>query len=140
MCLNLLLELSLQKGSLSSILDVVLLLLNLWESSTREEDNRSVPSTRSAPLLGFLRRFETICPRPPQNYAKDGANDLKCVTKIYRDLIELPEDDGLEIELRYVAVLIMSHLQTLVEVHIPPQTFNKVSIRAHTHTYTIELR
>lgn len=38
--LNLLLELALQKGSLSSILDVVILLLNLWDKQTHLDNNR----------------------------------------------------------------------------------------------------
>lgn len=38
--LNLLLELALQKGKLSSILDMVLLLLNLWSNRTHTSDNR----------------------------------------------------------------------------------------------------
>lgn len=38
--LNLLLEFALQKGTLSSILDMVLLLLNLWTKRTNTNDNR----------------------------------------------------------------------------------------------------
>lgn len=38
--LNLLLELALQKGTLSSVLDSVLLFLQLWEKKTYSDDNR----------------------------------------------------------------------------------------------------
>lgn len=38
--LNLLLELALQKGTLTSILDAVMLLLNLWEKETHLDNNR----------------------------------------------------------------------------------------------------
>lgn len=38
--LNLLLEFALQKGTLSSVLDIVLLLLNLWDNRTHMNDNR----------------------------------------------------------------------------------------------------
>lgn len=38
--LNLLLEFALQKGTLSSVLDMVLLLLNLWTKRTNTNDNR----------------------------------------------------------------------------------------------------
>lgn len=40
--LNLLLELALQKGSLSSMLDMVMLLLNLWDQRTHLDNNRFV--------------------------------------------------------------------------------------------------
>lgn len=38
--LNLLLELALQKGTLNSILDMVMLLLKLWEKQTHLDNNR----------------------------------------------------------------------------------------------------
>lgn len=38
--LNLLLELALQKGTLSSMLDMVMLLLNLWDKRTHLDNNR----------------------------------------------------------------------------------------------------
>lgn len=58
--LCLLLELAVQRGSLSHILDSVLLLLRLWDKGKYEVENRVVSSGTSAPLVPLLRRFQTI--------------------------------------------------------------------------------
>ena len=58
--LALLLELAVQRGSLSHILQVVLLLLKLWRSSRHQYDNRFTSSLTCAPLAPLLRRFEQI--------------------------------------------------------------------------------
>lgn len=58
--LALLLELAVQRGTLSSILGSVLLLLNLWSGNRNDCDNRLSSSLTSAPLIPFLQRFELI--------------------------------------------------------------------------------
>lgn len=60
MALCLLLELSIQRGSLSHILSSVLLLLNLWNNSCQESDNRMSSGLNSAPLIHMLQRFQAI--------------------------------------------------------------------------------
>lgn len=55
--LALLLELAVQRGSLSHILNVVLLLLNLWNNSRHEFDNRISSNLLCAPLVPFIRHF-----------------------------------------------------------------------------------
>lgn len=58
--LCLLLELAVQRGSLSHLLDSVLLLLHLWDKGKYEVENRVVSSGTSAPLVPLLRRFQMI--------------------------------------------------------------------------------
>lgn len=58
--LCLILELAVQKGALSSVLQAVLLLLNLWNNSHHDYDNRVSSSLVSAPLIPLLKRFEAI--------------------------------------------------------------------------------
>lgn len=60
MALALLLELAVQRGTLSSILGAVLLLLNLWSSNRNDCDNRLSSSLTLAPLVPLLQRFESI--------------------------------------------------------------------------------
>ena len=60
MALCLLLELSVQRGSLSHVLSSVLLLLNLWNNSCQESDNRINTGLNCAPLIRLLERFQAI--------------------------------------------------------------------------------
>lgn len=123
--LNLLLELALQKGSLSSILDAILLLLNLWERRTYPEDNRSVSQTASGPILPFLKHFQEI-PFEKHSGPKEEKDDISNCTKMFLNFINLPEDDTVEVDLRQAAVVLLAHLDRLAEPHIPPQSFNRV--------------
>ena len=58
--LCILLELAVQKGVLSAVLQAVLLLLNLWDNSHHDYDNRLSSSLLAAPLIPLLKRFESI--------------------------------------------------------------------------------
>ena len=62
--LALLLELDIQKASLSGLLCNVMLLLNLWNSNntnnTNNQAQRNCVASNSAPLLPVLRRFQSI--------------------------------------------------------------------------------
>lgn len=49
-----------QKGALNCILQAILLLLNLWNNSHHDYDNRVSSSLVSAPLIPLLKRFEAI--------------------------------------------------------------------------------
>lgn len=55
--LGILLELGMQRGSLQHMLEVILLLLELWDSG---QDNDTDSCFTSAPLVPLLRRFEEI--------------------------------------------------------------------------------
>ncbi|XP_044262446.1 E3 ubiquitin-protein ligase HERC2 isoform X2 [Tribolium madens] len=122
--LNLLMELAIQKGTLSSILDIVLLLLNLWDKQTNLHDNRNVQMA-SAPLLPFLKRFSQIPHALPEFCEKDSNEENLSSTQTYLSFIELPEDDSVEIDLKQAASFIMAHLDRLAKPHIPPLSFNK---------------
>lgn len=58
--LCLLLELAIQRGSLSHLLDSVILLLHLWDKGKYEVENRVVSPGTSAPLVPLLRRLQMI--------------------------------------------------------------------------------
>ena len=68
MALCLLLELSVQRGSLSHVLSAVLLLLNLWNNGCQESDNRISSGLNSAPLIHLLQRFQAIKGAKPMVY------------------------------------------------------------------------
>ena len=55
--LGILLELGVQRGSLQHMLEVILLLLELWDSG---QDNDTDACFTSAPLIHLLKRFEEI--------------------------------------------------------------------------------
>lgn len=55
--LGILLELAVQRGSLEHMLEVILLLLELWDSG---QDNDTDSCFTSAPLIHLLRRFDEI--------------------------------------------------------------------------------
>lgn len=59
--LSLLIELAIQKGTLSASLEAIILLLTLADKE-KEKDNRTPPSVQNvaAPLLSILRRYENI--------------------------------------------------------------------------------
>lgn len=120
--LCLLLELAVQRGTLSSVLDSVLLLLNLWDKAVYQSDNRSSPNCSSAPLVPFLRRFEDIpCSKRRTSVIDD---DFYCVnpTECFLRFLSLPEGDTLPVDLRQAAVFIMAHLDRLSMPHIPLQS------------------
>jgi len=61
LALCLLLELAIQRGNLCRILEIVILLLEIWQSKMEQRpNNQDTSSTFSAPLVCFLRRFESI--------------------------------------------------------------------------------
>ncbi|XP_040317493.1 E3 ubiquitin-protein ligase HERC2-like [Herpailurus yagouaroundi] len=60
LALAILLELAVQRGTLSQMLSAILLLLQLWDSGTQETDNERSAQGTSAPLLPLLQRFQSI--------------------------------------------------------------------------------
>ncbi|XP_074029211.1 E3 ubiquitin-protein ligase HERC2 [Leptinotarsa decemlineata] len=125
--LNLLMEFALQKGTLSGILEVVILLLTLWKKKSQLNDNRSTEDVVGAPLLPFILRFFKIKPLYPAFSNKDENEEKSSITQIFLDLLDLPDDELCEIDLRQAAVAIMCHLDILATPHIPPLSFNKTS-------------
>lgn len=126
-------------------MEAVLLLLNIWEKRTCFDDNRfafnnqifriflypfcrSGTHVASAPLLPFLKRFESIPCNATQIVKKEKNISLNC-NGMYRKLQQLPDDDLVELDLRHAALMLMSHLDRLATPNIPSQPFNKVSLR-----------
>ncbi|XP_050303138.1 E3 ubiquitin-protein ligase HERC2 [Anthonomus grandis grandis] len=124
--LNILLEFVLQRGTLSSVLDMVLLMLNLWENKVHLADNRSALANSSAPLLPFLYRFADLPAAPSTLTLHQGKNDEKIsCTQLYLDMLELPEEETGEIDLKQACVYIMCRLDRLAAPHIAPLSFYK---------------
>ncbi|KAF7266968.1 hypothetical protein GWI33_019752 [Rhynchophorus ferrugineus] len=124
--LNILLEFALQKGTLSGILDIVLLMLRLWDKRVHLADNRSSMDNASAPLLPFLYRFSEIPANQNTSCTKEKTDEEKpSCTKYFLDFLELPDEETFEIDLKQASVFIMSRLDYLAEPHIPPLSFNK---------------
>uniref|UniRef100_A0A8D3BZ47 HECT-type E3 ubiquitin transferase n=1 Tax=Scophthalmus maximus TaxID=52904 RepID=A0A8D3BZ47_SCOMX len=115
--LAILLELAVQRGTLSQLLAAVLLLLRLWESGTREMDNERSTQGTSAPLLPLLQRLHNIHSSKEESIL---AGPLSPNESFLRYLT-LPQDNDLAIDLRQTAVVIMAHLDRLASPCSPPQ-------------------
>lgn len=124
--LNILLELAIQKGTLGSILEMVLLLLHLWNKATHLEDNRSLPKNATAPILPFLKRFENVQSSPSILKREDNEETYNCM-KMFLKFLTMPDDDECEIDLKQSAILLLAHLDRLASPHLPSQLFNKTS-------------
>ncbi|XP_048524463.1 E3 ubiquitin-protein ligase HERC2 [Dendroctonus ponderosae] len=123
--LNILLEFALQRGVLSGILDMVLLMLSLWEKTVHLLDNKASLQTASAPLLSFLRRFSEV-PLVASIFQDQQTKESQpSCTALFLDMLDLPADERVEIDLRQAAVYIMSRLDRLAKPHMPPLSFNK---------------
>lgn len=123
LALSLLLELSLQRGTLSHILSGVLLLLQLWDSGKYEIDNRTVSHGTSVPLVTLLRRFESMSSfrqRPLESsMVDDDGMPVVNSTECFLSLLTLPEDEGLSVDLQQCAMVIMCHLDRLASPYLP---------------------
>ncbi|XP_039287848.1 E3 ubiquitin-protein ligase HERC2 [Nilaparvata lugens] len=127
--LCLLLELVVQRGTLSHILDAVLLLLHLWNKRRDELDNRSDQTRSDPPLIPLLRRFQSIAPLKASHNNNEVWNDSSpprvSPTECFLRFLELPDDDTLGVDLQLVAVVIMAHLDRLAAPFLPPATFHQ---------------
>lgn len=126
----LLVELAIQHGTLSHVLNCVLLLLNLWNNSHHDYDNRVSSNLYSAPLIPLLKRFQNIqCAKArivePEKY--DENNYSVSPTEFFLKYLTYPEDQSLAIDLRMSAVVVMSHLDRLCQPYLPLNTSNKKS-------------
>ncbi|XP_025832237.1 E3 ubiquitin-protein ligase HERC2 [Agrilus planipennis] len=135
--LNILLELAVQKGTLSTILDVLLLLLNIHDKTIHSDDNRSSVQSASAPLLTFLKKFSNIpCHKANVSDENNSSDILNCVS-MYRKMVQLPTDDDIEIDLQQASVFLISHLERLASPHIPPQSLSNSSSNFHAQSMWI---
>nr|XP_034301900.1 E3 ubiquitin-protein ligase HERC2 isoform X4 [Crassostrea gigas] len=130
MALCLLLELSIQRGSLSHILSSVLLLLNLWNNSCQESDNRMSSGLNSAPLIHMLQRFQAIKGSKSRVYSEqkkleESEMQVASPTEIFLNFLTYPEDPNTLIDLRMSAVVMMSHLDRLALPYLQPSSSQK---------------
>ncbi len=143
--LGLLLELSLQRGTLSHLLDSVLLLLrlsgvpdNARNINTTAEVKEKLPpdfepteqevaAETSYPLLPFLRRLRQVptpsCPIGAAEGVKSEAKALSS-TRQYLESLTLPNDDSTKVNLQQVATMTLCHLDRIAE---PYYALNMVS-------------
>ncbi|KAL5011340.1 hypothetical protein ScPMuIL_009891 [Solemya velum] len=126
--LALLLELAVQRGSLGNVLSSVLLLLNLWNNSRHDYDNRISCNLISAPLLPLLKRFQNIqCARvrQPEMFWDENVTYTVSPTECFLRYLSYPEDQATPVNLRQCAVVIMSHLDRLCGPYLPPTNSQK---------------
>uniref|UniRef100_A0A3Q3VWY8 E3 ubiquitin-protein ligase HERC2 n=1 Tax=Mola mola TaxID=94237 RepID=A0A3Q3VWY8_MOLML len=123
LALAILLELAVQRGTLSQLLSAILLLLRLWESGTREMDNERSTQGTSAPLLPLLQRFHNIHSSKEEPVPEEEAEILTAPlspNESFLRYLTLPQDNDLAIDLRQTAVVIMAHLDRLASPCSPP--------------------
>ncbi|KAG9492301.1 hypothetical protein GDO78_000687 [Eleutherodactylus coqui] len=130
LALAILLELAVQRGTLSQMLSAVMLLLQLWDNGTRETDNERSAQGTSAPLLPLLHRFQSIvCNKDVHNLEKE-IQVLLCPLSPNENFLRyliLPQDNELAIDLRQTAVVVMAHLDRLAAPCMPPQCSSPTS-------------
>uniref|UniRef100_A0A8C3FUU3 E3 ubiquitin-protein ligase HERC2 n=1 Tax=Chrysemys picta bellii TaxID=8478 RepID=A0A8C3FUU3_CHRPI len=124
LALAILLELAVQRGTLSQMLSAVMLLLQLWDNGTRETDNERSAQGTSAPLLPLLQRFQSIiCNKDIPNMLSYSLSPNESFLRY----LTLPQDNELAIDLRQTAVVIMAHLDRLATPCMPPQCSSPTS-------------
>nr|XP_057930109.1 E3 ubiquitin-protein ligase HERC2 isoform X3 [Doryrhamphus excisus] len=124
LALAILLELAVQRGTLSQLLCAILLLLRLWESGTREMDNERSTQGTSAPLLPLLQRFKNIHSSKEEPIPDEELEILSAPlspNESFLRYLTLPQDNDLAIDLRQTAVVILAHLDRLASPRSPPQ-------------------
>ncbi|XP_076870833.1 LOW QUALITY PROTEIN: E3 ubiquitin-protein ligase HERC2 [Brachyhypopomus gauderio] len=132
--LAILLELAVQRGTLSQLLSAVLLLLRLWERGTREMDNERSSQGTSAPLLPLLQRLQSIQGSKEEPVPEEELQILSAPlspNECFLRYLTLPQDNDLAIDLRQTAVVIMAHLDRLAVPCSPPQCSSPMSSKDH---------
>lgn len=86
---------------------------------------RSTTDVAGAPLLPFIKRLSEIQSHEVCMNKDDDKEDNPNI-HIFLDLLELPEDNSLEIDLRQAAVYTMTYLDKLVTPLLPAIHFSKV--------------
>ncbi|KAB5583793.1 hypothetical protein PHYPO_G00099730 [Pangasianodon hypophthalmus] len=134
LALAILLELAVQRGTLSQLLSAVLLLLRLWDRGTREMDNERSSQGTSAPLLPLLQRFQSIHSSKEEPVPEEELEILSAPlspNESFLRYLNLPQDNELAIDLRQTAVVIMAHLDRLAVPCSPPPCSSPTSSKDH---------
>lgn len=119
--LSLLIELAIQKGTLSASLEAVILLLTLADKEKQCNDNRATKIVQSigAPLLSILRRYENINCDQLCGEKRDTGEVSTSPTESFLRFLSLTDNEPGNIDLKKAAVVIISHLDRLVHPHLP---------------------
>ncbi|XP_073987726.1 E3 ubiquitin-protein ligase HERC2 isoform X1 [Rhodnius prolixus] len=124
--LCLLLELAIQRATLSHILDAVLLLLLIYNKRNSNRDNRIENVIDNPPLVPLLRRLANIETVKSPNVS-DVWNDSSALkvsaTECFLRYLQLPEDDTEPVDLQLAAIVLMAHLDRMATPYLPPPTF-----------------
>ncbi|KAG3262427.1 HECT and RLD domain containing E3 ubiquitin protein ligase 2, transcript variant X1 [Ictidomys tridecemlineatus] len=123
LALAILLELAVQRGTLSQMLSAILLLLQLWDSGAQETDNERSAQGTSAPLLPLLQRFQSIICSKDIPHTEGDTHLLSgplSPNESFLRYLTLPQDNELAIDLRQTAVVVMAHLDRLATPCMPP--------------------
>lgn len=117
--LSLLMELGSQKGTLSASLEVVLLLLTVWDKDRAVEDNRAPTHPGGAPLANILRRYGEIVGNAGRLTGPRRESEDVTATEAFLVTQTLPTGDGALVDLKQAAVVIACHLDRLVQTFLP---------------------
>ncbi|XP_036675839.2 probable E3 ubiquitin-protein ligase HERC2 [Drosophila suzukii] len=118
--LCLLLELGVQKGTLAATLECVVLLLMLWEKDRAGNDNRDMPRKTGAPLQRILLRYQKIGATSKGGGLVGGEPaPVASATETFLRFLSLPKSSAAIVDLRRAAVVIISHLDRMVQPLVP---------------------
>ncbi|XP_017066913.1 probable E3 ubiquitin-protein ligase HERC2 [Drosophila eugracilis] len=118
--LCLLLELGVQKGTLAATLECIVLLLMLWEKDRAGNDNRDMPRKTGAPLQRILLRYQKIGATSKGGGIGSGEPaPVASATETFLRFLSLPKSSAAIVDLRRAAVVIISHLDRLVQPLMP---------------------
>ncbi|XP_057380553.1 E3 ubiquitin-protein ligase HERC2-like [Daphnia carinata] len=133
--LQLLLEVSIQRGSLLCVLHAIHLLLELWDVEESGQDNRSNNRGPAiAPLILTLRRWSAV--QQEQTGGSEKYSDEEYATSpsacLLRQASLSPEpedgDKDVDVDLYQAAVLILAHLDRLAAPFIHPPLSDRTVI------------
>lgn len=119
--LSLLIELAIQKGTLSATLEAVILLLTLADKEKQCNDNRGTKVVQGigAPLLSILRRYENINCDQFCGERRDTVDPSTSPTESFLRFLSLSDNEAGNIDLKKAAVVVISHLDRLAQPHLP---------------------
>nr|XP_028706484.1 E3 ubiquitin-protein ligase HERC2-like [Macaca mulatta] len=123
LALVILLELAVQRGTLSQMLSAILLLLQLWDSRAQETDNEHSAQGTSTPLLPLLQRFQSIICRKDTPHSEGDMHLLSgplSPSESFLRYLPLPQDNELAIDLGQTVVVVMGHLDRPATPCLPP--------------------
>lgn len=118
LALCLLLELNIQKGTLVSSLESLVLLLQLWDKEKETEDNRGTQTT-GAPLIKIIKRYEVISKQGGDIQLSSQDSTQTSATESFLRFLTLPENDSTNMDLKKTGVAIISHLNRLAKPLMP---------------------